>query len=94
MKLFATYLVFFTWATTAFGGPISERTFEKRTGWAMEFVDGATLDVNGTLVTEANLSSLLSATALGDGRTSYTLVPEPATMVLLGLGALVLRRKK
>jgi hypothetical protein len=31
---------------------------------------------------------------LGGGIGKYTLIPEPATMVLLGLGALVLRRKK
>jgi hypothetical protein len=47
-----------------------------------------------TLVTAANMYDLLDVDDLGDGMVSVALIPEPATMALLGLGALVLRRKK
>jgi hypothetical protein len=63
-------------------------------------------DYDATLILQQTEYNALSAaggiigadtivmTDLGGGIGAYSLIPEPATMVLLGLGALVLRRKK
>ena len=45
-------------------------------------------------VTLANMYDKLDIVSLGGGMVQVHAIPEPATMILLGLGALVLRRKR
>jgi hypothetical protein len=59
-----------------------------------DVLSSGSLAAEGTLATAGNLNSLFTVTAPDAEHTSLVLIPEPATMVLLGLGALVLRRKK
>jgi hypothetical protein len=49
--------------------------------------------ISGGMIT-ANGGAGTLAYSLADGYTTITAIPEPATMILLGLGALVLRRRK
>jgi hypothetical protein len=66
--------------------------------WVIELADSAEPYelLNGTLVTAnmAGAGTVYLRTAAGAAIDSITVVPEPATLALLGLGALVLRRKK
>jgi hypothetical protein len=48
----------------------------------------------GSIISGAGLGPVGMIQDNGDGTAVYGIVPEPATMVLLGLGVLVLRRKK
>jgi hypothetical protein len=49
--------------------------------------------ISGGMIT-ANGGAGTLAYSLAEGYTTITAIPEPATMILLGLGALVLRRRK
>ena len=54
------------------------------------------IDVAGTPIDDTNFSDFFLVTPDGDGGSSLTLVPEPSSGLLLGLGglALILRRRK
>lgn len=67
---------------------------------SIDITDGA-LILNGEIT---NIASYGNVTAFGgegsfvynyaDGRTTITAIPEPATLILIGLGSLLLKRKK
>jgi hypothetical protein len=48
----------------------------------------------GVLSSSAQVSTSMGVTGTGDVTITYTYTPEPATLAILGLGGLLLRRKK
>lgn len=95
--------------TSDWTGSLIAGTTATETDWINELVYGAEangtipgtaptnfVSVGGVQVTEENFSSIFKVTSDGGTGSSLTLVPEPSSAALLGLGglALILRRRK
>jgi hypothetical protein len=87
------------------GGVINADTFAVGAGTGHLYVDGGSLVLNGNVVTTINSligtvittdlagGSVLATYNAGTGKTTISEIPEPATVCLLGLGAMALLRK-